>query len=304
MPKATPYLALSVGQSRCTQLPLMAFQKVTKPFFAPRKWALVGYANDGKSTFLMQMRRPLLVIDADQRIDGTVKDTDEDVFRLGDEPKDANDVNRIEFLMKRDMPGAGVQTIGIDSLTGIIGPIINKAMAINGAGASKNKSSPFVEKATAMRILQDAVTPWGADLLFIWHLEGNTMNGVRGTRESLPETERDRLRRSLNAELQVIWDGDRRGIKVVWTREGTAGAELFDTVGNWKSMPERIEIAIYGFTSREKALDWAVERGDFASTAEALAAYDKLRKDVNPKTAPEMWRAWGDRVLFGEPVSA
>jgi len=275
----------------------MAFQKVNKPLFPARKWSLVGAADDGKSTFALQMRRPTLFIDSDQRISGRLRREDDDVYRLGDKPEDAIDPVAIQRLMKRDMPGSGVNTVVVDSVTSFIGPTVNLVLAENQSGNSKNKASGFAQKANHMRLLQDALVPYGTDILFIWHLEKNNYAGNAGIRETLSETERERLVRSLNAELQVIWKGSNRGILVKWSRDGLSGAEIWDESGYWKNMPERIDIAMHGFPGKEDALRWAVMNRRYAGVEEALVDYDAVKAERKPMSALEMWMAWGDHVL-------
>src|SRR3954464_6746289 len=52
--------------------------------------------------------------------------------------------------------------------------------------------------------------------------------------------------RSLNASLRIVRENDRRGILVEWSREGPSGMVLWDELGHWKGVPERIEAVLYG----------------------------------------------------------
>ena len=47
----------------------MPFKRLDITQVPRRLWALVGFPGSGKSTFAMQMRGPVLAIDADQRVD-------------------------------------------------------------------------------------------------------------------------------------------------------------------------------------------------------------------------------------------
>lgn len=269
--------------------------------FAARRWSLAGYAGDGKTTFMMRMARPLLVIDGDGRITDSVDVNETDVYKLGDKATDSTDVRRIQTLLERDMPSSQIGTIGVDSITSIIGPAINKALANNAEGAVRNKSSGFMEKATAMRLLQDAVVRWGTDILFIWHYEANMFDGKPGERATLPPTEQKRLLRSLNAQLEVARKGELRGIRVAWVREGLAGLELWDHSGCWENMPERLDVALCGFAGgRGQALEWAVQRGKYADAAAAADAYEKLKAERQIGNAQDMWNAWGEHILVSE----
>ena len=53
--------------------------------------------------------------------------------------------------------------------------------------------------------------------------------------------------------FEIIQEGDRRGIKVIWSRRGRSGLVLWDESGNWENMPERLEAALYdGLTQEEQ----------------------------------------------------
>ena len=89
------------------------------------------------------------------------------------------------------------------------------------------------------------VTAHGTHVLWVWHLEDAQLNGQTHIRETLPETERERLFRSLNASLRIVRENDRRGILVEWSREGPSGMVIWDEQGHWKGVPERIEAVLY-----------------------------------------------------------
>ena len=228
------------------------------------------------------------------------------------------------------MPGSGIKTIAIDSITSLIGSSIARAMLDNAADRNRNKNQAWVDKAEKMRLLQDFVTAHGTDVLWVWHLEDAQLNGQTHIRETLPETERERLFRSLNASLRIVREKDRRGILVEWSREGPSGMVIWDEQGHWKGVPERIEAALYGqgggakptppkpvaaeaaepagpmrktsegsaggnvltFYSPTEAISWAVEQGAFADTFTAEIAYEQLRSEMKPRNAKEMYISW------------
>ena len=136
----------------------------------------------GKSTFAARLTRASLVIDADHRFDEVAKLAGGDVFQLSDRPADNVDAERIAAILARDMPGADVGTVIVDSLTGILAPLVTRAILDNDAGKNKNKMAGFKTKALALRLLQDSVTGWGSDVLWIWHLQ----EGRNGKRKSKP----------------------------------------------------------------------------------------------------------------------
>jgi hypothetical protein len=161
-----------------------------------------------------------------------------------------------------------------------------------------------------MRLLQDTITGWGVDTLWIYHLRSG-MDGQAKQVESttISAVELARLRRSLNMQLRIVQDGDKRGIHVDWARRGREGLTLWDETGCWRGMPERIETAVYGglsqaqmddlegqapasFASPEAAIAWGFEQGCFRDAVHAQNAYNQVKKEKAPKVAAEMWAAW------------
>lgn len=295
----------------------MAFKKMVKPQYPPRLWALVGFPGSGKSTFAMQMRGPLLPIDADQRFGEVLTVTENVVYQLSDVAADTTDPERVAALLAANMPGSDVATIVVDSLTTIIAPLVTRAVIDNDAGRNKNRMAGFKDKALAMRLFQDSVTKWGTDCLWIYHLqEGRDAGAKARTTETVSSTERARLLRSLNLKLEVVEEPTRRGIKVTWARRGRSYPEipvLWDTTGKWAGMPEKIEAAVYDgltpqeqeqrekaapatFASPEAAIAWGLERGAFQALQHARNAYNKLRETEQPQTAEEMATLWASAV--------
>ena len=288
----------------------MPFRKMVKGKYPPRLWSLRGYPGSGKSTFAAQMKSPMVVVDADSRFSEVLDLADGDVWQLSDQPSDNTDTRKVAELLDANMPQANVATIVVDSLTTIIAPLVTKAIQANDAGESKNRVAAFKEKALAMRQLQDAITRWGTDILVIYHLsEARDGNAKEVTRPSISETELARLMRSLNLTLEMVQDKGRRGVKVVWARRGRSGMVLWDDTGTWRGMPELIEQAVYDglteeeqgrlargevtvFPSPEIALAWAIEQQAFDDEAHARNAYDKVKREKQPKTAYEMAALW------------
>jgi hypothetical protein len=302
----------------------MSFKKMEKPEFPPRLWVLVGFPGSGKSTFATQMKSPLLPVDADHRFSEVVSLVQGDVYQLSPKPEDAVDPEAIYRILGENMPGSGVKTIVVDSLTTIITPMVVQAVLEADARRERNKDksqkdkenlmAPFKDKALAMRLLQDAITRWGTDVLWIYHLqEGRDHSAEEVTRPTLSKTERARLYRSLNLELHVVEDpngatgtssGRRRGIEVVWARQGRSGMKLWDDTGHWTGMPEKIEQAVYGglsqaeqariaqstpaiFATPEAAIDWGMKQeGAFNALRHAKHAYEKLQRE-NPQAGDE-----------------
>jgi dephospho-CoA kinase len=273
-------------------------------------WALVGYPGSGKSTFAAQMRGPLLVIDADHRFDEVARLAAGGVYRLSETPADNVLVDRIDACLRANMPASDVQTIVVDSLTAILAPLVTRAIVDNLAGRNKNKSAAFLDKALAMRLLQDACGMWGVDLLFVYHLQdGRDAHGQAITTATVSRTELARLQRSINLQLRLVQEGDKWGVRVDWARRGRSGLTLWDDSGSWQGMPDRIEQAVYGglskedqerieratptsFTGPEQAIAWGFEQGVFQALPHARNAYDKIKAEHKPTCAADMWGLW------------
>lgn len=288
----------------------MAFKKMIPAQYPPRLWALVGRPESGKSTFAAQMRAPLLAIDADHRFAEVVHLVEGDVYELSDIPTDNVDTDAIARILAENMPGADVATIVVDSLTAIITPLVVQAMADKDAGRVKNLAAAFRQKALAMRQLQDGVTRWGCDVLWIYHLlDARNEKAKAVTRATISQTELARLVRSINLQLEIVQNGDQRGIKVTWARRGRSGMTLWDDTGKWVGMPEKIEGAVYGgltqaeqeqieqetpavFPNPETAINWGFEEGAFEALQHARNAYEKLKREKKPKNAREMAALW------------
>lgn len=287
----------------------MPFRRLDQAARPTRQWAMVGYPGSGKSTFAAQLAAPLLLVDADHRFIEVSRHAAGEVFTLSDDPADHVDPERISALLRANMPGSGVRSIVVDSLTAIISPLITAAVLANDAGVNRNKIAAFKPKAMTLRLLQDAITGWGVDVLWIYHLRSGR-DGQANEREStsISVVELARLRRSLNAALRVVVEGGRRGIAVDWARSGRSGVTLWDESGCWRGMPERLETAMYdgytpsasppsSFTSAGDAIAWGFEQGCFRDAVHAKNAYEELKGDRRPATAAEMWQLWVAEVL-------
>lgn len=302
----------------------MAFTQMVAPKYPPRQWAIYGDAGSGKSRFASQMKMPALVIDSDARFTEQIRNAAGQIYQLSNEHTDNLDPDSIARLLKENMHGSGVRTIVVDSLTAILKPIINTAMSDIEHKRVKNGVAAFKGKAAAMSQIQDAVSGWGVDSLWIWHThESMNASAVKVKRASIPDTELVRLRRSLNAilKLEVAPDGT-RSVLIEWARNGKSGIRLVDKADGWVGMPELIEAAMYSegvkdeaapslFSGPVEAVAWGFEQGCFRDAIHAKNAYEEVKRLKQPRTAAAMAQLWKDEVAkrvtakeSGEPIEA
>lgn len=308
----------------------MPFPKMSIPLFPLRQWALIGEPDSGKSAFLMQMQAPVLAIDPDHRIGSAMKLLESkglvvpDVFMLSENPRDHLDALTITELLRQHMPGSGVKTIGVDSLTNYLAPQIAEAQLAHERAlelakadpsykdARKNLAAAFKDKAQSMRLLTTSINAYGVAVLYIWHKgEARNQSGDTIERETVSKLERARIKAQLSAHLEIVIDDKtkKRGIKVAWCRDGRSGMTLWDDSGYWSKMPERIEAEMYAgltaeerkkisdatpkfFSKPEDAWAWSVRKGAYADVLPAQSAYARIRDDAHPENAVEMAALW------------
>ena len=88
----------------------------------------------------------------------------------------------------------------------------------------------------------DAVTRWGTDCLWIYHLQDSRDAKTKEiTRSSVSETRLARLKRCLNMQLEIVQESSdpqsKRGIRIVWARKGRSGMVIWDESGCWDNIP-------------------------------------------------------------------
>jgi len=111
------------------------------------------------------------------------------VYQISEDPVDNTDPDSIAALLDENMPGADIGTIVVDSLTSIIAPIVTQTLVDKDQGRQENLTAGWREKALAMRQLQDAVSKWGVDCLWIYHLrDARDARADKVTRATLSRT--------------------------------------------------------------------------------------------------------------------
>lgn len=278
----------------------MAFKKLQQKL-PPRVWLLKGRSRSGKSVFSMNMRGPLLPIDADNKLYGSQQYAVGEVMEFSDNHTDTVDVARIERILEDNMPDSGIKTIIVDSVTPILEPLIIKAME----STATNKVSAFAPKAAAMKKLTYACTKWGVDVLFVYHIDDTTnAKAVKVEKNTITDVELARLNKHFNMSLTVVEEGSRRGIRVDYAQHGKYGMTIWDDNGYWRGVPEKIEEAVYAggvlseperptsFGGPDMAIAWGMTQGCFRDEVHAKNAYEKLKAEKKPHTAAEFWPMW------------
>jgi len=104
-----------------------------------RRWAIIGPAGVGKSTFLSAMRQPLLVIDPDGRFCDTAP-LCEMAYTISEDAR----VHRDPLQIYRTLSSGDYSQIGtvcLDSITAILEPMKAAAVEETRRGLHKNKSA-------------------------------------------------------------------------------------------------------------------------------------------------------------------
>lgn len=153
-------------------------------------------------------------------------------------------------MRERQEIARNYKTIAVDSVTSIMSPAIALAMEGNRRGLNKNKAAAFSVKAQVFRLIQDPIASMGTDVIYIWHEEtGRDNKGEVALHQSVPETERMRIQRSLNAVLVIGRDPAtrQRCIRIEWSRSGHGRGQVFmDMTGGLVGIPEQIDAALAG----------------------------------------------------------
>jgi hypothetical protein len=232
----------------------MAFKPLKKQLHPVRRWAVKGPPGCGKSSFVTQAEGPILVLDIDRRFSDVRHLTTSDVLSISDQDADLADVRAIDRLIAENSRNSGIKSTVVDSVTPLFQRIIRRKALDEAAGeGERNKGAAHREKADTMALLTDAVCASAGAVYFIWHTGHSRLGTEVKETESLSKVEQERLRRHLNAEIEVISDPKdtrRRVVKVQYCRTNPSaeGKILWDSPENlaagtfWKGMMDRLDI--------------------------------------------------------------
>ena len=239
--------AISYLNPNTQTLPPMPIKKLTADSKPPRRWAIVAFPCVGKSTFATRMRGPLVVADIDGRFAEVHTLAGEGNVGVisGEGMADASDANDWADRITRDIQGEKFGTLVADSITPVIEPLLYD-VATERDPAARNKL--LLHKAATANKFFNALVRHGNDVLLVWHLKDTMVNGQGSVRTTLSKTETDRLKMHLNAILEIAIDEPtgKRGIIIVWARNGRDNITIWDDSGSWVNMPEKIEAHLYG----------------------------------------------------------
>jgi hypothetical protein len=279
-------------------------------------WALIGAANTGKSTFVAAMKDPVVVIDPDGRFNDVAEmmsASGQDAYSLSNVAADHHDALTIQKALEKNMPGARIGTIALDSMTSLLEPLITRIMLEIEQGKHKNRAVAWRPKAETVRLITHSMAKWGTDVVYIYHEQDNVdAQGQSGTRRTVTELEESRMMMNLTARIRLDQDKDGRFAEVIWSRTGRTG-KVYDEEGMWTGVPELIDDLIWGglteqeqdiadgkapdlFTDATHAIAWGFAQGCFRDMQHSKNAYNKVKEEVQPKNAMEMRNAWTNDV--------
>lgn len=292
---------------------------------------LVAYPNAGKTTFaaafLNKPGKVSVVVDADGRFDEVVS-SEMGFVKLSDEPSDNLRPKQILDICNKSMPNDKIGGFLVDSVTAILEPIILDIQRKVEEGKEKGARG-YAEKSNAMKFLSAALSPWGTDVVYVYHYRdrGNTSGTIEKT-TTITTLELARLYRNINMKVEIVVDANgKRGVKVLEARGGRTGMTIWDDSGKWVNIRQRMEEAIWGgltkeeqdtlvsdttvrFGSPEQAIAWGYNYSQdttnfFDDAAHAKASYEKLKKSLYEELGSElnaeiMYEAWKQHVFSKE----
>lgn len=258
-------------------------------------WLFIGPALSGKSTLVAQMESDFLVLD----FDGRWKDqevADRSHLIANDNPMKI--INRMEELR----PGLQkkVKTVVIDSGTALLDyeTSLDRLREVRANDA-------FKRKADLMRSIAGSILRWeGASAAWIFHIDHGMLNGKAVTRQTIPNTELERLKKYLHAVFEVFVDNGRRGVKVVWSRfwDGAAVGHVIWDTNMWKGVPKMLSDftrnfrGTEGYNGRAYSPDWLLEF--LASKGKKFGSVEEMTKALKVTQYPTWWdrNSWGELI--------
>ncbi|HMN14963.1 MAG TPA: hypothetical protein PKD55_21815, partial [Bellilinea sp.] len=173
------------------------------------------------------------------------------------------------------------------------------------AGDKKWMNEAFKRKADTMRVLAGAVMRWNCSTCWIFHIEDSMQGGKAQIRQTIPNAELERLKKSLNVILEVFQDKKGRAVKIVWTRYNDNKAEgqiIRDTEGMWKGVLPKVSEFIREFTGTEGYNGNAYSKEWLYTFLQSKGKEYKSIEHMVKELGLEQEPRWFDRNAWGEII--
>lgn len=266
----------------------------------PNHWLVMGRAGSGKSTFASKMPLGHLVLDFDGRWYEQEASTTHHIISNGT-------AWEIVQKMEEKRPGmvGRIGTVIVDSGTTLLDyeQSLDRLKDNSGNKAWQNES--FKKKADIMRTLSGAILRWSCSSLWIFHIEDSRVNGTAKVRQTIPNAEMERLKKHLNAILEMSkGSSGKREIKVVWCRynDGAAMGQVIKDTSMWEGVPERLDVFLReykgteGYNGNAYSLEWLLEF--LEGKGKHFASIDEMRSKLGIEDVP----LWFDRNGWGKYI--
>lgn len=262
-------------------------------------WLILGKYGTGKSRLAAQMTPDKIVLDIDGRWAEQVG------FSTGKTHIIKNDTvgKMAEEMEALRRTTTGVYTVIVDSGTALLD---YETSADRNNAVQANLA--FRRKADIMRVMVGASLRWSANVVWIFHVDQSMVNGKPTKRITLPTMEVERMKKSLNAIIELDFDQNKKRLaRILWSRYndergegGPATGHIIKDPGNWIGTPRLISQFIREYKGCEGykgvayspawLLDFLAEKGKVYPDVETMMAA------LGP--AP----AWYDRNAWAELI--
>ena len=276
---------------------------LSKTQYPEDKWLVTGEAESGKTTFAIALAKE--TAEKGQKIYLWNTDGREQEYAsvlpegkvLVPDTDDLFDTAAVLKAIEKDIAAGEFRDVGqmiMDNSTHIYQTEARKTLQDKLEGGK----STYVNKANAMALLRAAVMrPRCNFIIFMHRYDAGDLKGQMSERDTLSDTEKDRLELAINVKLRTIHQNGKYGIEVLMCRQrpGLKPFTLWDEPNNFfQGMPAKIRSALY-------------DNGVPASEPKAWKDFGEENPFPNPDTAIRLGaeffvEAAGERFYaFGDP---
>lgn len=225
-----------------------------KTTYPEDKWLVTGEAESGKTTFAIALAKE--TADKGQKIYLWNTDGREQEYAralpegkvLVPDTDDLFDTAAVLKAIEKDIAAGEFRDVGqmiMDNSTHIYQTETRKALQDKMDGGK----STYNKKANAMALLRAAVMrPRCNFIIFMHRYDAGDLKGQMVERDTLSDTEKDRLELAINVKLRTIRQNGKYGIEVLMCRQrpGLKPFTIWDEPGNFfQGMPQKIRAALY-----------------------------------------------------------